>query len=98
MRCSLPSHRLQRHFEGTSERDSIQSRPAPEPLEGAALYFSAAGGLTRASGAYVFFYSLLVVIVGICYKAYLGEPAQSNLRDPRTDIEIYVGSITAMLA
>jgi hypothetical protein len=64
MRCSLPSHRLQRHFEGTSERDSTQSRPAPEPLEGAALYFSAgcavfilvaavafnvARGLTRAS-------------------------------------------------
>jgi hypothetical protein len=64
----------------------------------AAVAFNAAGGLTRASGAYVFFYSLLVVIVGICYKAYLGEPAQSNLRDPRTDIEIYVGSITAMLA
>lgn len=64
----------------------------------AALAFNAAGGLTRASGAYVFFYSLLVVIIGLCYKAYLGEPAQSNLADPRTDIEVYVGGITAMLA
>lgn len=64
----------------------------------AAVAFNAAGGLTRASGAYVFFYALLVVIVGITYKAYLGEPAQSNLRDPQTDIELYVGSITAMLA
>jgi hypothetical protein len=64
----------------------------------ATFAFNAAGGLTRASGAYVFFYSVLVVIVGICYKALLGEPAQSNLVDPRTDIEVYVGGITAMLA
>lgn len=83
-----------------------------QSLEGTALYFSAgcvaflmiaalafnvAGGLTRASGAYIFFYSVLVVIVGICYKAFLGEPGQSNLLDPRTDIEVYVGGITAML-
>ena len=64
----------------------------------AAFAFNAAGGLTRSSGAYVFFYSLLVVIVGLCYKAYLGEPADSNLRDPQTDILAYVGSITAMFA
>jgi hypothetical protein len=64
----------------------------------AALAFNAAGGLTRTSGAYVFFYSLLVVIVGLCYKAYLGEPADSNLLDPQTDILAYVGSIAAMLA
>jgi hypothetical protein len=64
----------------------------------AALAFNAAGGLTRTSGAYVFFYSLLVVIVGLCYKAYLGEPADSNLLDPQSDILAYVGSIAAMLA
>lgn len=64
----------------------------------AALAFNVAGGLTRASGAYVFFYSVLVVIIGICYKAFLGEPAQSNLLDPHTDIEVYVGGITALLA
>ncbi len=64
----------------------------------AALAFNAAGGLTRSSGAYVFFYSLLVVIVGLCYKAYLGEPANSNLLDPQSDILAYVGSIAAMLA
>jgi hypothetical protein len=62
----------------------------------AAFAFNAAGGLTRASGAYVFFYAMLVVIVGLCYKAYLGEPAQTNLADPRTDIAAYVGSIVAM--
>ncbi len=64
----------------------------------AALAFNAAGGLTRASGAYVFFYSILVLIIGICYKALLGEPAQSNLLAPKTDIAVYVGGITAMLA
>jgi hypothetical protein len=64
----------------------------------AALAFNTAGGLTRTSGAYVFAYSMLVVIIGICYKALLGEPAQSNLSDPVTDIEVYVAGITAMLA
>ena len=64
----------------------------------AAVAFNAAGGLTRASGVYVFSYAVLVVIIGLCYKAILGEPAQSNLIDPRTDIEVYVGGITAMLA
>jgi hypothetical protein len=64
----------------------------------ATLTFNAAGGLNRASGAYVFFYSTLVVIVGLCYKAFLGEPAQMNLSDPLTDIEAYVGSVAAMYA
>jgi hypothetical protein len=82
-------------------------------LEGTALYFSAGcvafimisalafnagGGLTRAAGAYIFFYSTLVVIVGVCYKAYLAEPGQTNLLVPRTDMEVYVGAITAMYA
>ncbi len=82
-------------------------------LEGTALYFSAGcvafilisalafnsgGGLTRAAGAYVFFYSTLVVIVGVCYKAYLAEPAHTNLVVPRTDMEVYIGGITAMYA
>jgi hypothetical protein len=63
----------------------------------AAVAFNTAGGLTRASGAYVFFYSTLVVIVGLCYKALLGEPADSNLRDPQGSIAVYVAGITAML-
>src|SRR5580698_7982999 len=64
----------------------------------AAFTFNTAGGLTRISGAYVFFYSVLVFIVGICYKAILGEPAQTNLLAPRTDIEAYVGSIVGLYA
>ncbi len=82
-------------------------------LEGTALYFrfgcavfilaatfafNTAGGLTRASGVYVFFYSVLDFIIGVCYKAFLGEPGQTNLLDPRTTIEVYVGGIIAMLA
>ena len=64
----------------------------------ATFAFNIAGGLTRPSGAYVFFYSTLVVIVGLCYKAYLGEPADSNLRDPHTTIQVYVAGISAMFA
>jgi hypothetical protein len=64
----------------------------------AAFAFNTAGGLTRASGVYVFFYSTLVFIIGVCYKAFLGEPGQSNLLDPRTTIAVYVGGISAMLA
>lgn len=63
----------------------------------AALAFNAGGGLTRTAGAYVFFYSLLVVIIGVTYKAILGEPADSNLLDPQTDIWAYVGSMASML-
>jgi hypothetical protein len=84
-----------------------------QTLEGTPLYFSAgcvaflllatfafntAGGLTRASGAYIFFYSILVVVIGITYKAFLGERADSNLRDPKTTIGVYVGGMAAMLA
>ena len=82
-------------------------------LEGTALYFSVwlrrlhpgrSLRLQRRRRAYPGFgrirllLFLLVVIVGVCYKAFLGEPGQSNLLDPRTTIEVYVGSITAMLA
>jgi hypothetical protein len=64
----------------------------------ATFAFNTAGGLTRTSGVYVFFYSVLVVVIGLCYKAYLGEPADSNLHDPHTTIKVYVGGICGMLA
>lgn len=64
----------------------------------ATFAFNIAGGLTRTSGAYIFFYSVLVVLIGLCYKAYLGEPADSNLQDPHTTIKVYAGGISAMLA
>ncbi len=62
----------------------------------ATLTFNAGGGLSRAPGAYVFFYAILVFVLGVIYKAVLWEPADSNLRVPQTTIAVYVGGITAM--
>src|ERR1700737_858654 len=62
-----------------------------------AVTFNLAGGFSRPSGSYVFFYSCLVVIVGLITKAYLGEPADSNLRAPILTIKVHAGGITAML-
>lgn len=62
----------------------------------ATFAFNTAGGLTSTSGAYIFFYSLLDVIIGLTYKAFLREPADSNLADPRTTIEVYAAGISAM--
>lgn len=63
----------------------------------ATLAFNSSGGLTRASGAYIFFYSVLVVVIGITYKAFLGERADSNLADPIRTVQVYVAGISAML-
>lgn len=63
----------------------------------AALGFNTCGGLTRPSGAYIFFYSVLVFIVGVCYKAVLWEPAESNLLDPHTTIAVYVVGMAGMV-
>ncbi len=59
----------------------------------AAITFNTAGGFTRPSGSYVFFYSVLGLIVGLIYKAYLGEPADSNLRNPILTIQVFTGGI-----
>ncbi|HEY6412221.1 MAG TPA: hypothetical protein VIX42_00950 [Edaphobacter sp.] len=63
----------------------------------ATIAFNLAGGLTRPSGAYVFFYALLAVIVGLCWKAILGEPADSHLLLPLLTMQVFLGGITAML-
>lgn len=63
----------------------------------AALAFNIAGGLTRPSGAYIFFYVMLDFLVGVCYKAVLWEPADAYLQDPQTTIWVYVGGISGML-
>jgi hypothetical protein len=63
-----------------------------------AVAFNVAGGLTRPSGGYIFFFSILAVILGLFWKAVLGEPADSNLAVPLLTIEIYVCSICGMLA
>jgi hypothetical protein len=63
-----------------------------------AIAFNVAGGLTRPSGAYIFFFSLLGVIIGLFWKAVLNEPADSNLAVPMLTIEIYAAAIFGMLA
>jgi hypothetical protein len=62
----------------------------------AGLAFNFAGGLTRPSGAYIFFYSVLAVILGLVWKAILGEAADSNLQSPLLTIYIYLAGISMM--
>jgi hypothetical protein len=63
----------------------------------ATFAFNLAGGFTRPSGGYVFFYAVLAVILGLFWKAFLGEPADSNLFRPLLTIQATLGGITAML-
>ncbi len=63
----------------------------------ATMAFNAAGGFTRPSGSYVFFYAILGFIVGVCYKVVLGEPGDSNLLAPTLTAQVFAGGIAAML-
>ncbi|GGA67962.1 hypothetical protein GCM10011507_19280 [Edaphobacter acidisoli] len=64
----------------------------------ATVAFNVAGGFTRPSGSYIFFYAVLTVIFGLVWKAILGEPADSNLAAPQLTIEVFLGGICSMLA
>src|ERR1700739_3999760 len=64
----------------------------------ATLTFNLAGGFSRPSGAYIFFYSWFAVILGLCWKAFLGEPGDANLLMPQLTMQVFLGGITAMLA
>lgn len=59
--------------------------------------FNIAGGLSRPSGAYIFFYSILVVVLGTVVKASLGEAAQTDLQTPLLAMSLYVVSMAGML-
>jgi len=63
----------------------------------ATIAFNVAGGFAYPSGSYIFFYAVLAVIVGLTYKAYLGEAADTNLSMPITTMLVYVSGITGML-
>ena len=63
----------------------------------ATIAFNIAGGFSYPSGSYVFFYAVLAVILGLVYKAYLGEPADSNLAAPITTMLVYVAGVSGML-
>ncbi len=62
-----------------------------------ALAFNVAGGLTRPSGGYIFFYSVLAVGLGLSVKAFLGERGDSNLLRPHLLITIYLVSSLGLL-
>jgi hypothetical protein len=59
--------------------------------------FNAAEGFTRISGAYIFWYSTLIVIVGVTWKAVVGEAADSNLFTPLLDMSLYTASMVMLL-
>jgi hypothetical protein len=63
----------------------------------AAIAFNVAGGFTRTTGAFVFFNSVLGVIIGLGMKAYLGERADSNLQAPLLTISVYLTGMCMML-
>ena len=63
----------------------------------ATIAFNVAGGFTRASGAFIFFNSVLGVILGLCVKVYLGEAADSNLFTPLLTIGVYLFGMCMML-
>ncbi len=63
----------------------------------ATIAFNTAGGFTRPSGAYIFFNATLTLLVGVVFKAYLGEPGQTNLLAAHETIEIYVVGMAGML-
>ena len=63
----------------------------------ATIAFNVAGGFSLPSGSYIFFYAVFAVILGVTYKAYLGEAADTNLATPTTTMLVYVGGISGML-
>lgn len=62
------------------------------------LAFNAAGGFSRPSGAYIFWFVTLVVLIGVLGKAFLGEPAETNLEMPVVTMATYGASVIAMWA
>jgi hypothetical protein len=63
----------------------------------AAVTFNLAGGLTRPSGGYVFFYVTLAVLFGVFWKAFIGERADSNLTQPLLTMEASLAGMVGML-
>lgn len=57
------------------------------------ICFNVAGGFSRASGGYIFWFGLLTCILGGIWKVVLGEPADSNLVSPNFTLATYVVSM-----
>ena len=63
----------------------------------AAIACNLGGGLTRPSGAYCFFYAVLGVIIGLTWKALLGERAETHLLRPQLTMLIYVAGACGLV-
>lgn len=59
--------------------------------------FNTAGGFTRPSGAYIFYYGTLVAGVGTVYKALLGQAADSHLASPLLIMSVYTATVGGLL-
>jgi len=59
--------------------------------------FNFAGGMYRPAGSFIFFNSVLGLILALMMKAFLGEPADSNLAAPLRIIEVYLLGMVSML-
>lgn len=55
--------------------------------------FNAAGGFSRASGGYIFWFALLTCIMGVLWKIAVNEPGDSNLTSPNVTLATYVVSM-----
>lgn len=61
------------------------------------IAFNVAGGFSRASGTYVFWFALLTCILGALWKLVLAEPGDSNLTSPDVTLATYVVSMAMIL-
>lgn len=59
--------------------------------------FNLAEGFSRLTGAYIFWYSTLIVIAGVTWKAVVGEAADSNLYNPVLDMALYTASMAMLV-
>ena len=59
--------------------------------------FNVAGGFSRASGTYVFWFALLTCILGGLWKLFLAEPGDSNLISPDVTLATYIVSMGMIL-
>ena len=62
----------------------------------AGIAFNLAGGFSRTSGSYVFFFAVLTLLVGLCWKAILGEPADFHVENPMLGISVYLGAMCSI--
>ncbi len=60
------------------------------------MAFNYAGGFSRPSGVYIFWFALLAVIFGVVMKSVFDEPAQTNLRGPQLTLTLYIASVLMM--